>query len=65
MGESPNGQIPAEGHRDRYKWVALSNTTLGMLSAVMRAPQSRRFTGYWQRRRGMEPDGGDFFANFA
>lgn len=39
--------------------------TLGMLSDVMRAPQSRTFTGYWQRRRGLDPDGGDFFANFA
>lgn len=36
-----------------------------VLGAVMAAPQSRTFTGYWQRRRTPEPDGGDFFAAFA
>jgi len=25
------------GRRDRYKWVALSNTTIGMLSATVNA----------------------------
>ena len=37
MGESANGQIPAEAPGSRYKWVALSNTTLGMLSATVNA----------------------------
>ena len=37
MGESANGQIPAEAPGGRYKWVALSNTTLGMLSATVNA----------------------------
>ena len=37
----PNGQAPAgtngQGPGDRYKWVALSNTTLGMTMATIDA----------------------------
>jgi hypothetical protein len=37
VGESANGQVPANARGGRYKWVALSNTTLGMLSATTNA----------------------------
>ena len=37
MGESANGQIPAQARGGHYKWVALSNTTLGMLAATVNA----------------------------
>lgn len=50
--------------RENHRRKDHKTRTLGMLSAVMRAPQSRTFTGYWQRRRGISPDEGDFFANF-
>jgi MFS family permease len=32
---APAGQHAAGGHPDRYKWIALSNTTLGMLLATI------------------------------
>jgi MFS family permease len=36
---APNGavQVPGRGRHMQYKWVALSNTTLGMLSATVNA----------------------------
>jgi len=34
-GTNGNGSSPAHPHGDRYKWVALSNTTLGILMAVL------------------------------
>ncbi len=30
-----HGETPTRGHHDRYKWIALSNTTLGILMAIM------------------------------
>jgi MFS family permease len=32
---SPDGATPGTLHTDRYKWIALSNTTLGMLMATI------------------------------
>jgi MFS family permease len=34
-GETPVTAPPAVGHPDRYKWIALSNTTLGILMATI------------------------------
>ncbi|MBR0553755.1 hypothetical protein [Stakelama marina] len=42
------------------------NRTLAMLGAIMDAPQSRRFSGYWQHPGAGRGDraADDFFANF-
>jgi MFS family permease len=37
VAESANGRVSTPRRPDRYKWVALSNTTLGMLAATVNA----------------------------
>ena len=35
MPASPPGPVPGSGPGPRYKWIALSNTTLGVLMATV------------------------------